>query len=170
MQFTPIPDPRGHAWHSVRVEQVWLGRDTLVADDRRAPDAMASFRHGKRTILDSGTTDTYLPADLEPYMEQAWKNVTGLEWQQRKRDYTHEEYLRLPEIHLVLQGNVTLTLQPQYYMEGSRSGQPWAGKRRLVNRVYTDEHIGAVLGLNAMMGYDIYFEGESIGLARADCL
>ena len=85
--------------------------------------------------------------------------------------YTHAEYQRLPEIHLMLQGNVTLTISPEFYMEGAVPASPWRGQIQLTNRVYTDENIGAVLGLNAMMGYDIYYDGEGqrIGIVKADC-
>jgi hypothetical protein len=170
MRWTAVPLAEMHAWHSVVVEQVWLG-DVLVADNVTAPGVMESFHLAKGTILDSGTTDTYLPARLRTLWEPLWEQQTGISWRQRTRMYTHAEYQRLPEIHLMLQGNVTLTISPEFYMEGAVPASPWRGQIQLTNRVYTDENIGAVLGLNAMMGYDIYYDGEGqrIGIAKADC-
>ena len=167
MQYTTIPDASNHAWHSVLVREVWLD-DLLVADEATKPSIMAAFRRGKGTILDSGTTDTFLPAQLGKSMTDAWEQKTGLAWVRRTREYTYEVFVSLPSIHIVLDGNVTMTLDPLHYMEGTLA-DAWSGKRRLTNRVYTDERVGAVLGLNAMMGYDIYYEGSRIGIAKADC-
>ena len=68
-------------------------------------------------------------------------------------------------------------MQPQYYMEGCRvdptTGQAkkWNGKKTLSNRIYLGESYGAVLGANAMYGYNILFDGQDyqIGLAKANC-
>lgn len=167
IQFTNVPHASEHVWHSVMVREIWID-DMLVADEASTPSVMAAFRKGKRTILDSGTTDTFLPAALDKPMTKAWEQRTDLAWKARTRQYTYEEFMSLPPIHIVLEGNATLTLDPQHYMEGALT-EAWDGKRRLTNRVYTDESVGAVLGLNAMMGYDIYYEGSRIGVAKADC-
>jgi Xylanase inhibitor N-terminal len=199
----------------VHVEQVWLGHDeydkVVVASIDTTPEIMMmGFQTGKGTILDSGTTDTYLPNVLRTAMEGAWLNYTSninggdpvsFEYSERQRSYmyTHDEFQRyIPPIHLVLHNNVVVTLDPLNYMEGARGSSsnnnnnnnysdsiPWQGRRKLTNRVYVDEPMGAVLGLNAMMGHDIYFENkraasrttsadgsmyrQRIGIAPANC-
>jgi len=48
----------------------------------------------------------------------------------------------------------------------------WNGKKSFINRMYLDEPNGAVLGINAMLGHDIYFdiENQRIGIsATSDC-
>ncbi|KAL7571970.1 hypothetical protein ACA910_001631 [Epithemia clementina (nom. ined.)] len=186
-------------WYSVVVESVWLG-DRLLADiqSETTEDIVRAFHQGKATILDSGTTDTFLPAALEPVLAPAWEEITGLQYHsQRRHEYTWLQFQALPDIHLQLAANVTWTLRPRFYMEGvslvratsnsdhgmqdhddtETSGsdglvvQPWSGKKTLTNRVYVDEPIGAVLGLNAMMGYEIEFNHprQAIGVALTNC-
>ena len=48
---------------------------------------------------------------------------------------------------------------------------PWEGKRPFVNRIYLDESRGAVLGSNAMLDHELFFDEENlrIGIATADC-
>lgn len=71
-------------------------------------------------------------------------------------------------------------MEPMSYMEGVpteehngplRTVIPWQGTMELTNRIYLDEPEGAVLGANAMFGYDILFDVQNkrIGLAKADC-
>ena len=51
------------------------------------------------------------------------------------------------------------------------SQRPWEGKRSFTSRVYVDEPQGVVLGSNAMMDKEIYFDIENrrLGVARATC-
>ena len=68
---------------------------------------------------------------------------------------------------------------PIHYMEGlptvegdkTASIKPWTGTKALTNRIYLDEDEGAVLGLNAMYGYDIFYDaqGHQVGIAKANC-
>ena len=178
-------------WYGVLVESVWMG-NRLLADigSSATSDIIQAFRHGKATLLDSGTTDTFLPAALEPIFSQAWQQVTGIPYSHQRQDYTWLQFQTLPDISLILEGNVTWTLRPQYYMEGvplrsipndddnsTRTDdtgvvvEPWSGTKPLINRLYVDEPMGAVLGLNAMMGYEIDFHipTRTIGMAPANC-
>jgi hypothetical protein len=144
----------------------------------------ASFHRGKGTILDSGTTDTYLPAAIANAFAAAWLQLTGLQLaKQRAHRYTYQEFLELPSVILILQDNVTLSIPAANYMEGlpdnfdynngNDDGQSkaWSDTRELTNRVYVNEPTGAVLGLNAMFGYDILYDsdGDRVGIARANC-
>jgi len=47
----------------------------------------------------------------------------------------------------------------------------WEGRRGFVSRVYVDEPQGVVLGSNAMMDKEIYFDVPNgrLGVARATC-
>jgi hypothetical protein len=76
--------------------------------------------------------------------------------------------LTLPSLRFVLDGNVTLEASAETYMEGAIS-VPWTGTRELVNRIYVNEPEGAVLGMNMQRDYDISYDLDRIGFARADC-
>jgi hypothetical protein len=104
--------------------------------------------------------------------------LTDFSSKARKKAYSFQDFQQLPEITFVMANNVTLTMHAENYMEGvpffdgdTGTVQPWAGTKSLANRVYLEEAEGAVLGANAMFGYDILFDaqGHQIGIAKADC-
>lgn len=154
--------------YAMRVVKMFLG-DTCIACDAK-PDSVSAFMDGKGTILDSGTTDTFLPAKIADDFNSQWRQITGSDLSQEKDDYSYEDFLDLPNMTFVFEGNATLIVPPAHYMEGSLDTE-WEGTRELTNRVYLTEENGAVLGLNAMLNYDIQFdiENDRIGFARADC-
>jgi Xylanase inhibitor N-terminal len=172
MKFTPLVAVEG-GWYSVHVVSLYLGDHciTCKAKPDQRWDPVQSFHDGRGTILDSGTTDTYLPGDLSDVFEKAWQELTGVRFAEQTHGYTFDEFTNLPWIYIHLLNNVTISIEPEHYMEGVVSMEPWSGKRELTNRVYLDEPGGAVLGLNAMMDYDILFDASNdrIGIARAEC-
>jgi hypothetical protein len=113
----------------------------------------------------------FLPMAVAVPLANAWRKWSGLEHSNQPRFYTPQEFERLPNVTFSFAGNVTLTMTPNSYMEGVPNTLPWRGKRELTNRIYANEPLGAVLGANAMFGYDILFDtqGQRVGLARADC-
>jgi Xylanase inhibitor N-terminal len=167
MKYSPLA--RDHGWFALQVWEVRLGGICVACDPKS--DALSSFHGGKGTILDSGTTDTYLPKAILERFQEVWMELTGISFLKRKRRYTWLEYLKLPSIAIMFQGNVTMTIDPSSYMEGVPSTVDWSGSRELVNRVYVDEPEGAVLGANAMTGHEILFDihGQQVGMARANC-
>jgi hypothetical protein len=171
MNFSNIS--QAHGWYSLQVEQVTVGNISIVNSR-----TLQSFASGKGTILDSGTTDTFFPKAVAPKLATVWKDWSGLDYSNEPRFYSANEFERLPNIKITFEGNVTLTIAPESYMEGvpvstegSNARPWWRGKHQLTNRLYADEPRGAVLGANAMFGYDILFDtqGHRVGLARADC-
>eukprot|EP00521_Asterionellopsis_glacialis_P016551 CAMPEP_0195289986 /NCGR_PEP_ID=MMETSP0707-20130614/6032_1 /TAXON_ID=33640 /ORGANISM="Asterionellopsis glacialis, Strain CCMP134" /LENGTH=527 /DNA_ID=CAMNT_0040350051 /DNA_START=229 /DNA_END=1815 /DNA_ORIENTATION=+ len=197
MRFSPLTTTgSGKNMYSVNVVEVRVG-DLCIAcsytsaaggknsnsADREIPETLKIFSDGKGTILDSGTTDTYLPAMLEPYFIKAWKETSGMAFPKRKNRYTYKDFQNLPKITFVLQGmgegdkdGVVFVIKPVAYMEdvpidATGNVVPWAGTTELTNRIYLEEQHGAVLGANAMLGYDILFDigGQRVGMARADC-
>jgi hypothetical protein len=164
MRYSNITQNQG--WYTLAVEQVTVG-DMIIVNENNSH----VFAEGRGTILDSGTTDTFLPLAIADSLANAWRKWSGLEYSNQARFYSVQEFDLLPDISFILSGNVTLIMTPESYMEGVPDTVPWRGKRELTNRIYADEAIGAVLGANAMFGYDILFDvqDQRIGLARADC-
>jgi hypothetical protein len=164
MRYSNMTQNQG--WYSLAVEQVKVGDIIIVKEDNSH-----IFAQGKGTILDSGTTDTFLPLAIAEFLANAWRTWSGLEYSNQARFYSFQEFELLPDISFTFSGNVTLIMTPEFFMEGVHDTIPWRGKRELTNRIYADEPIGAVLGANAMSGYDVLFDVQDhrIGLARADC-
>ncbi|GAX24912.1 hypothetical protein FisN_2Lh186 [Fistulifera solaris] len=156
--------------YSVIVQAIWVGTICLTCDET-TDELIQAFATGRGTILDSGTTDTFLPQALADAFQEAWEEQTGRSFTEEERtaSYTEREWKRLPVLTLVLEpGHVNITIPPEHYMErkeGETHNNIWS------NRIYVDEPEGAVLGINAMMGHDILFDWKrgTVGIAPARC-
>lgn len=170
MKFSTLS--QSHGYYSLHVENVTVGNVSIT----ESPSALDAFATGKGTILDSGTTDTFLPKQIATTLAQVWKDWSGLQHSNEPRFYSLNEFEQLPDVTITFTDNVTLVIPPENYMEGIPSSMDdnkpfWSGKHKLTNRLYVDEAQGAVLGANAMFGYDILFDIQDrrVGIARADC-
>jgi hypothetical protein len=85
------------------------------------------FNSGKGTIVDSGTSDTYLPKQIATQIKQVWKTFTkngqgqsqgrGRGHTNQLTQYTFQEFQMLPNITFTLEGNHQWTIQPSELME-----------------------------------------------------
>ncbi|KAL7505639.1 hypothetical protein ACHAXN_008181, partial [Cyclotella atomus] len=159
-------------------------------------DISESSLNRGNVIVDSGTTDSYFTKDLASTFSSVWKQIMGNSYNHGPVSLTEEDIAALPTIIIVMQGHsggvgdevdadpntvpgyvgnsfdgefdpkdVVLAIPASHYMEFD----PDTGK--YVARFYTDESSGSVLGANAMMGHDIYFDTTNgrIGFAESDC-
>lgn len=140
-------------------------------------------------IVDSVTTDTYFTSALRGPFSQVWKKITGKDYNHNAVNLTPEEIAAMPTIIIVMQGHggsigdepsgdpnqipgyagdilfagspndVVLAIPASHYMEYDPDNDNY------VNRFYVDESSGSVLGANAMMGHDVYFDtlNERVG-------
>jgi Xylanase inhibitor N-terminal len=167
MKFVPFTFNSG--WYGVEVVQFYVGSECLACGVHL--QLLRAFAEGKGTILDTGTTDTYLPKAIRNRLAALWEQLTNRRWESgTMQQYTFDEFQRLPTLFAQLSNNATIEIKPQNYMEGLPS-EPWSGRRLLSNRVYADEPLGAVLGMNALVGYDLLFDVQDnrLGIAPADC-
>ena len=110
--------PKG-GWYAVRIKAIFLRSNH---DDHRQyvrmqanEDALnGSPNDDKGVIVDSGTTDTYLPLVLDQPFQAAWKEVLGggdgvsegvKDYDHNPTYMTQEEVNSLPDILLVLHGH-----------------------------------------------------------------
>ena len=187
MRLTPMRQSKSKisGMYAVTVEEVWLG-DTCLASANHRAHILKAFDAGTGTIFDSGTTDTFFPSVIADSLNTAWLEQTGrpfvsLQAHQQRRSsmYTFAQFRTLPDLRLVLAGNVTFTLRAASFMEGSSvftastNVQHDQNAYLLKKRLYTDqpEGTGAVLGINAMLGHDILYDPDQgwIGFAPANC-
>jgi hypothetical protein len=147
------------------------------------------------TIVDSGTTDTYFSSIIAQSLALVWKDLTGSNYNHNAVSLTTDELNQLPTILVQLQGdessngpllNATsggfvtglagsldadhpldfiLAIPPSHYMEYDDRESMY------FNRFYADEGSNSVLGANAMMGHDVYFDvpNARIGWAESQC-
>lgn len=189
MVFAPFART-DHKFYSVTIESVSVGEVVL------SKGVLRFFNDAKGTIVDSGTTDTFLPKGASTAFSAAWERASGQRYNNKLKMYTYEQFRRLPVIAFVLEGGARWEVRPEAYMEpgtaesgaedpaisgespfsGGKNGregkgEAWSGKRGFVSRVYVDEPRGAVLGSNTMVDHDLVFDvaGMRLGVARADC-
>lgn len=147
-----------------------------------------------QVIVDSGTTDSYFSRSIAKSFMSAFQQLSGRTYGHRKEILTMEEINAMPTILIQLEGelglnrairnstdvpvvglaedvdpqnpyDVLLSVPASHYMEYDPDEQGW------YNRFYVDEASGGVIGGNAMMGHDIFFDVENrrLGWAEADC-
>jgi hypothetical protein len=176
MRFTPFA--KLNVWYfSVTVTSISVGAVVL-------PNRILQFVNDhKGTIVDSGTTDTFISHKVEMEFAAAWEKVTGRSYNNRLQNYTHKEFNELPIILFELQGGVRWEINPVAYMEINSSPNwtentklhdqdPWEGMREFSSRIYVDEPAGMVLGSNAMMDKEVYFDiaNKMIGVGKSPCV
>lgn len=188
MQMEPIL--KSSRYYAVHVEAVLLGNLEIAT---RAEVANAFNSNKKGAVIDSGTTDSYLPKDLKDHFESAWINHTNRKYTNEIESYTQEAFQKLPNLTIVLKSGYKWEIEPRSYMEEVRSNgskvessssypinyaSDWpaglGGESThllFVNRLYWDEPSGGVFGSNAMLNHDILFdlENDTIGFAKANC-
>lgn len=106
-------------WYTVHVKGMFLrskggslsepasnSRYVRVDVDETALNGNAGANHG--IIVDSGTTDSYLPSNLKPAFEEAWKEALrdpNAEYHNNHIEMTAVQVKNLPTILVVLQGH-----------------------------------------------------------------
>lgn len=157
MQFFEYDTTDKYYYFDVR--KVWFGDIELGEETYKE-------MHEDKPMLDTGTTDIYLPEQAAPVMETVWKDITGKSFENKEQHFTFDEFQKLPNLTYEIHNGVQWTITPLMYMEHSEA-ERWEGSKRLVLRLNTGIH-GTILGWSAMVGYDVYFdyEGGQIGISR----
>lgn len=147
----------------------------------------------KNVIVDSGTTDTFFTLNIQQEFHNAYKELTGKAYSYAEMSLTHEELLVLPTILIQLSGDsqmnqqlypdhddapglagemdpanpydVILAIPATHYMEYN------AQRGTYKSRFSVKESGGSLLGANAIMGHDVYFDVQHnrIGWAESEC-
>lgn len=122
-------------------------------------------------IVDSGTTDSYLPRAMKNEFLQVFKEVAGRDYQVGTscHGYTNEDLASLPKIQLVMEaygdenGEVIIDIPPEQYL--LHNDNSYCGS------IYLSENAGGVIGANLMMNRDVIFDNgnQRVGFVDADC-
>jgi hypothetical protein len=123
---------------------------------------------GKGVIVDSGTTDTYLPRALASQFKSAFKKAAKRDYSNSRMTLNDKDFAAFPNVVFVFQNKeneeVLVTVKPSAYMEKQ-------GSDRYVPRIYLTEGSGAVLGANFMQDQMVVFDEQNsrVGIGRANC-
>lgn len=190
---------QGSGFYGVTIRQVYLrpGGGESALDDNNGK-LVPILKNGQTldAIVDSGTTDTYFTRSLATPFQTAWKNLAGKDYTHTEQKLTVEELTSYPTIIFQIQGDVglnkafaemnpgqkivgmagdvdpenpydmLLAMPASHYYEYDDSDGTYTA------RFYMDEGgSGSVLGANAMMGHDVFFDvdGHRIGWAESNC-
>ena len=153
----------------------------------------STWNTGKGAIVDSGTTDTYLPRTAAAAFKKEFKKITGRDYGNVKMTLSDKDFAAFPTLGFVFKDSkgetVVIHVSPSAYLEHQ-------GSNRYVPRIYLTEGSGSVLGANFMQvrrlgcsvsgslrceltpccclfsqDHNVMFDEENqrVGFARADC-
>eukprot|EP00968_Pinguiococcus_pyrenoidosus_P015149 scaffold1396_cov252-Pinguiococcus_pyrenoidosus.AAC.12 len=152
-----------NGWYTVQVLEIRVGGAKVEIGNE-------VYNEGKGIIVDSGTTDTYLPRKCAAHFEKAWLEATGSTYSVRMLRLSEDEMLQLPVVSFTLQGaaggpGVVVEMAPEDYMEAQTEST-------YVSRLYLNEPMGGVLGANFMRNHDVHFDLDNgrVGFAKSACI
>ncbi|KAG4052187.1 hypothetical protein PC123_g12615 [Phytophthora cactorum] len=152
----------GH-FYNVHMKDIRIGGKSINAKEE-------AYTRG-HYIVDSGTTDSYLPRALKTEFLQMFKEIAGRDYQVGNscKGFTNKDLASLPTIQLVMEAygdenaEVILDVPPEQYLLES-NGAYCGG-------IYLSENSGGVIGANLMMNRDVIFDlgNQRVGFVDADC-
>jgi len=205
-QVNPINSNSG-SYYTVRIKKIYLRsyhggtsvNNNAVADEIINPIQIdEATLNGGGIILDSGTTTTHFPKELEEPFAVAFKDITGGRDYKRMIQLTPEEFSLLPTILIQLDGgnhndknNDTKSPGLVRNMINVKSDNNTPNNNDIIVAMppshymqYSEEHqtyrlsisfnnpfFLGILGANFMMGHDILFDIDNhrIGFAESNC-
>lgn len=157
-------------WFTVKLLDILMIAPKSNNEINSIGGAIFKCNAGKGTIVDSGTTDTYLPNALFQNFVALYKKITGLQYKNEMITLAPEKFASMPIIVYRLEAldaespPIEVRVPPVSYLEKHTNN-------RYVPRIYLTEPNGAVLGANFMNGHNIIFDVDNgrIGFARSHC-
>ncbi|KAL7463979.1 hypothetical protein ACHAXS_004329 [Conticribra weissflogii] len=110
MGFIPLTR-RDVTHYSVTVTGLSVGNHALPSQ------ILKYLNDHKGTIIDSGTTDSFLSHKISSAFHLAWEKTTGKKYHNRVQHLTYEQFARLPAIEFEFEGGVSWSVRPEAYME-----------------------------------------------------
>lgn len=163
--FAKLLQPKG--WYTVNLLDI-LMLNPLDQSLKSIGGAIFKAIGGKGTIVDSGTTDTYLPTALAANFKALFVSIMKMNYDNKPLKLDTKQFNSLPIIVYRLEGleggHIDIKVYPHSYLEKDGGGT-------YTPRIYLTEPSGAVLGANFMNNYNTVFDIDQkrIGFARSDC-
>ena len=168
--FAKLLKPNG--WFTVNLMDIFMepqsGHENPQKGRSTGLGTAAKFlKSAKNAIVDSGTTDTYLPRALDSVIKSQFKSFSGVAFVNSGLALTKQQYAALPVFVYRIQGHdsefIDVRVHPDAYMEKAGA--------KFINRIYVTESSGAVLGANFMVNKNVIFDidGKKVGFADSKC-
>ncbi|GMH87024.1 hypothetical protein TrST_g1507 [Triparma strigata] len=143
-------------YYSVKIDHIALGGVLLQCNK-------VYYNRGKGTILDTGTTDIYLPRDCRASFEKIWRDLTERAFHNDEAYYDYAEFEMLPSLVFYVAGGTEFTVHPSSYMEGTDT------LGHFTCRIYLDEQYGIIVGAFGLQYHAIDFEGGGVRIKESEC-
>ena len=123
------------------------------------------YNGGKGTIVDSGTTDTFLPTSVQQRFNELFLQITGVDYTQDAIHLTYAQVAMMPNIVISVEGvdgnNIDLEIPASSYVNNLGGG-------KYAFRIYFQDDTGIVLGGNFFLEKNIIFDADNqrIGFAQ----
>ena len=155
-----MPSMHGQGWYTVHLDFISVGGSRLEVPD-------SAYTGGKGVIVDTGTTDTYLPRKVAGQFTKAWKERVGRDYAIAKMTFTDEQFAQLPVVSFAFKDvngkPAVIEMPPDAYMEKSAE--------QFIPRIYLTGEQGVVLGANFLQDHNVLFDQDNkrVGFARSRC-
>lgn len=165
IQYMKMSTAKG--MYSINIIDILL-QDQQEGNKIAIGESQESYNEGKGVIIDSGTTDTFLPSSLESKFGTIFQQITGKEFTSANIALTPAELSTMPNIVFIIEGLDENPVEVVF---------PWSnyidsvGDEKYAFRLYFTEGTGTILGANFMNGYNIIFDANNnrIGIAKSNC-
>jgi hypothetical protein len=169
---------KSSGWFTVRLLDVLL-KDPTTGTLKSIGENPAKYNGGKGAIVDSGTTDTYLPSAVRGAFQSVFNSLSsGVKYSNNKILLSDRKLNSLPTIVYRIAGktgeHVDVECPPTSYAEAlkpDRNQPKEEGEKPYAFRIYLTEGSGTVLGANFMNDHNVIFDIENgrVGFAESDC-
>ncbi|KAF0696095.1 Aste57867_13133 [Aphanomyces stellatus] len=164
IQYAAITSQQS-GWYGITVTELRFGDQKLQVD----LTAMNSKRH---VIVDSGTTDSYLPREYADTWNAVFSKVTGRKYQtdtDQCDGFSDAEIAAMPPFEMHMQG----AIPGQQVVLSIPASQLFApnGNGKRCGSMYMTEQAGGVIGANFMMNHEFVFDPDNmrVGFSPANC-
>jgi len=155
-------------WYGVQLVDIFLVN--RKSGDRQSLGADAQhYASGEGSIVDSGTTDTYLPKAVQKKFTSIFKDLTGFSYTNEEVPLNAAKLAKIPDVVFQIKDvddNIfEVTMAWSALADGPLKNGGYA------MRVYFQDGDGAVLGANFMNNHNVIFDvdGGRVGFAQSDC-
>jgi hypothetical protein len=155
-------------WYGVQLVGIFLvnrksgDRQSLAADAQH-------YAGGEGSIVDSGTTDTYLPKAVQKKFTSIFKDLTGFTYTNDEVPLNAAKLAKIPDVVFQIKDVDDKIFEVTMAWSALADGPLKNGGYAM--RIYFQDDDGAVLGANFMSNHNVIFDvdGERVGFAQSDC-
>jgi len=169
LSYAKLLHPAGSVWYTVNLLDIMLQPQDGSTPPQSLGASRSQLNTGKGVIVDSGTTDTYLPASLKTKFTTAFNKLAGVYYTESNIALTTSQLAKMPNIVFVLEDtegkSFHVTMPWTSYVDN-------VGGNKYAFRVYLTEGSGSVLGANVMNNHNVIFDRDNnrVGFASSTCI